>query len=179
MTVEGVADPAAALAVAGACDLILIDEAVGAFPCRALRAAGIAVPLALLAPAGTVDPDADLLIAKPLRLAGLGGRLASLLARPVLGGWRLDPDRRLLSAGPDRVLRLTDKEVAILLRLGRAAGQVVPREDLLADVWGYSSAIDTHTLETHIYRLRRKLADEAAACLQTEPGGYRLVASRP
>jgi len=52
---------------------------------------------------------------------------------------------------------------------------VVSREELLADVWGYSSAIDTHTLETHVYRLRRKLTDEAAACLQTEAGGYRLI----
>ncbi|MFD2232506.1 winged helix-turn-helix domain-containing protein [Phaeospirillum tilakii] len=175
MAVTCVADPAAALAAAGAADLILIDDAVAPGACATLRAAGVALPLVLLAPPGSADSDADLLLVKPLRLAGLGARLAELLARPVLGGWRLDPERRVLAAGPDRVVRLTDKEVAILLRLGRAAGAVVAREELLADVWGYSTEIDTHTLETHIYRLRRKLADEAAACLLTEPGGYRLV----
>lgn len=174
MAVNRVADLAAA--ASGACDLILIDQAAaGEAPCRFLRCAGVVGPLALLASPGTVDPDADLLLTKPLRLAGLGGRLVDLLARPVLGGWRLDPERRVLSAGAEQVVRLTDKEAGILSRLGRAAGQVVSREELLADVWGYSSAIDTHTLETHVYRLRRKLTDEAAACLQTEAGGYRLI----
>jgi hypothetical protein len=58
---------------------------------------------------------------------------------------------------PDRRIRLTEKEAAILLYLHRAAGRAVPRQELLDEVWGYSRAVATHTLETHVYRLRRKI----------------------
>ena len=75
-----------------------------------------------------------------------------------------------------QVVRLTDKEAAILCRLGQAGGEVVGRDVLLADIWGYSAQITTHTLETHIYRLRRKVESdpEAAGLLCSQDGGYRL-----
>ena len=73
-------------------------------------------------------------------------------------------------------LRLTEKETAILKYLYRAGGKPVPREELLNDVWGYHAAVTTHTLETHVYRLRQKIELEPsnARILVTEPGGYRL-----
>jgi DNA-binding response OmpR family regulator len=188
MAVTRADDPASALAAVGDQDLILVDDAAWTgedAPCRALRAAGVTLPLALLATGGTSDPDADLVIAKPLRLSALAARLTEMLSRRsspsewTIGPWRLDPDRRLLTADDERTVRLTDKEVAILRRLAEAAGAVVSREDLLADVWGYSADLDTHTLETHIYRLRRKMEDggdeDSPGLLRTEPGGYRLA----
>jgi len=188
MAVTRADDPASALAAVGDQDLVLVDEAAwtgAAGPCQDLRAAGVTLPLALLAAGGGGDPAADLVIAKPLRLSALTARLTELLARRAamggvdVGPWRLDPERRLLTSADDRTVRLTDKEVAILRRLADAAGAVVTREDLLADVWGYSADIDTHTLETHIYRLRRKMEDgadeESPGLLRTEPGGYRLA----
>ncbi|MCR6629453.1 MAG: response regulator transcription factor [Magnetospirillum sp.] len=122
-----------------------------------------------------------LALAKPVRLGPLLARVEDALrtapaAAVMLGPWRFHAAARLLEDAHGGKVRLTDKEAAILEHLHRAGG-VVARETLLAEVWGYSEAVTTHTLETHIYRLRRKIeADPAnAALLITEPGGYRLV----
>ena len=74
-------------------------------------------------------------------------------------------------------VRLTEKETAILRYLYSAGQRPVSRETLLQEVWGYNSGVTTHTLETHIYRLRQKVEKDAAtpAILVTEPGGYKLV----
>ncbi|CAA7621890.1 response regulator transcription factor [Magnetospirillum sp. UT-4] len=120
-----------------------------------------------------------LALAKPVRPRTLLGEIGRCLAaRPdgfALGPWRVDLAARLLADPTGRRVRLTDKEAAILEHLHRAGG-VVARETLLAEVWGYSAHVDTHTLETHIYRLRRKIeADPSNVCLLvTEAGGYRL-----
>jgi len=77
---------------------------------------------------------------------------------------------------PIRDIRLTEKETNILKYLYRAGGKPVGREELLHEVWGYNSGVTTHTLETHVYRLRQKIEPEkgVATLLVTEPGGYRL-----
>ena len=74
-------------------------------------------------------------------------------------------------------MRLTEKETAILKHLYRAGDKVVSRDTLLGEVWGYNAGVTTHTLETHVYRLRQKIeADPSnARILLTEPGGYKLV----
>ncbi len=76
-------------------------------------------------------------------------------------------------------LRLTEKETAILRYLYRAGQNVVTREVLLREVWGYNSNVTTHTLETHIYRLRQKIERDPAHAqmLVTEAGGYKLMPS--
>jgi len=85
------------------------------------------------------------------------------------------PGAKLLTGDGARRIRLTEKEANILKFLA-AAGRTVPRETLLHEVWGYSPAVTTHTLETHIYRLRRKIEENPgrAKILVTEDGGYRL-----
>ena len=74
-------------------------------------------------------------------------------------------------------MRLTEKETNILKYLLRAGEAVVGREELLAEVWGYNSGVTTHTLETHIYRLRQKIEEDPsrATILVTDAGGYRFV----
>jgi DNA-binding response OmpR family regulator len=84
----------------------------------------------------------------------------------------------LLDSATNRRFRLTDKETAILKFLYRAGAKSVTRPVLLENVWGYGSEVETHTLETHIYRLRQKLANPAdGPLLITEAGGYRLNAA--
>src|SRR3712207_250436 len=95
----------------------------------------------------------------------------------TIGPYMFRPSAKLLlEPARNRKVRLTDKESNILKYLYRAAGRSVPRQVLLNEVWGYSSSVTTHTLETHIYRLRQKIeADPSRArLLLTEGGGYRL-----
>ncbi|MBC7907820.1 MAG: response regulator transcription factor [Rhodospirillaceae bacterium] len=122
-------------------------------------------------------------LTKPVRLGALLARVEDMLARGLtaapstpIGPWHFMAASRLLQGEGDRKVRLTDKETAILEHLIKDGG-VVTRETLLAQVWGYSAAITTHTLETHIYRLRRKIEPDPAnaTLLITEPGGYRLA----
>ena len=142
-----------------ACDLIVADPALLAGPVHA----GVAV----------------VALAKPVRLGALLARVEDALRHVqsvALGPWTFDVAARMLTDGSGRRVRLTDKETAILERLSRADG-VVARDALLAEVWGYSAAVTTHTLETHIYRLRRKIETDPAnaTLLITEAGGYRLA----
>lgn len=152
---------------------------VAAVPPQSLDGIDLIVGVPALAQAGTGIPVLPL--TKPVRLGALLTRVEDMLAATptvaaMLGPWRFDPAARLLEAADGRKVRLTDKEAAILDHLRRSGG-VVARDRLLAEVWGYSAAVTTHTLETHIYRLRRKIeADPAhASLLITEPGGYRLA----
>jgi DNA-binding response OmpR family regulator len=95
-----------------------------------------------------------------------------------IGPYEFSPKEKALRNGdPNHRIRLTEKEAAILAFLHRMGARAVPRQELLTEVWGYNPAVTTHTLETHIYRLRRKIeADPAKACLLvTEGGGYRLA----
>lgn len=94
-----------------------------------------------------------------------------------IGPFKLYPASRLLISSKGDEQKLTDKEVDILRYLHRARGEIVPREELLTHVWGYHESVTTHTLETHIYRIRQKIEADAdrAHILITESGGYRLA----
>lgn len=155
----------------------------------ALRQAGFAAPILLLAdnetgPCAAVSER----IAKPFRFVHLLARLDAHASRhpshdqtPIrIGPYLFRPGAKLLTTAGQgdtaRKIRLTEKEADILKFLA-AAATVVPRETLLHEVWGYNPAVTTHTLETHIYRLRRKIEENPgkAAILVTEGGGYRLA----
>jgi DNA-binding response OmpR family regulator len=91
-----------------------------------------------------------------------------------IGPYTFRPSAKVLVEGQKRI-RLTEKETNILKYLQRA-GSTVSRDVLLHEVWGYNPAVSTHTLETHIYRLRQKIEKDPsrAQLLITESGGYRL-----
>ena len=94
----------------------------------------------------------------------------------ALGALSLRPAFKELCRQGEQPVALTDKEVEILIYLFRAGGKIISRDVLLAEVWGYNADVSTHTLETHIYRLRQKIETEPEGngLLMTEPGGYRL-----
>ena len=92
-----------------------------------------------------------------------------------IGPFEFRPAQKVLLDAKGRKVRLTEKETSILKYLYRAGGQAIGREELLAEVWGYNAGVTTHTLETHIYRLRQKVVGESPEkLLITEAGGYRL-----
>jgi DNA-binding response OmpR family regulator len=175
---------------------VIMDAALpdgdGHAVCARLRANGLTMPVILLNGANRCSPSDDTItIAKPFRLSELMSRLRSRLATGAgtdprghapaavrIGPYEFIPgDKALRDCAANLRIRLTEKEAAILAFLHRMGERAVPRQELLTQVWGYNPAVTTHTLETHIYRLRRKIeADPAKACLLvTEAGGYRLA----
>ena len=131
-----------------------------------------------------LEAGADDYVAKPFRFAVLLARIRAQLRSHEqsenavfhIGPYEFRPAQKLLVDGDKRKVRLTEKETNILKYLYRAGGKPVAREELLAEVWGYNAGVTTHTLETHIYRLRQKIEPEPAnsRLLITEAGGYRL-----
>lgn len=163
-------------------DLLLLDADCGAELVETARSGGFSGPILMLggeAPAGATER-----IVRPFRFADLLARIRDSL-RPreddpsdvPLGAYRFRPGSGELLHETGSRLRLTEKETAILSRLARARGDTVPRDMLLREVWGYNPAVTTRTLETHIYRLRRKIEPDPsnARLLVTETKGYRLV----
>lgn len=165
-----------------ATDAAVIDaDLPGLDPALVESWAGVVMLLAPPARVGELSGLASAVLAKPVRPARLAETVMGLVARAratqarEIGPFRLDPLTRTLS-GPDRQFRLTDKEVEILDYLA-AQRRTVAREELLSAVWNYGEGVTTHTVETHIYRLRQKIEADPrhAALLVTEPGGYRLA----
>ena len=94
----------------------------------------------------------------------------------TIGSYIFRPSMKALERGDERI-KFTEKETSILKYLFHKGNITVPRETLLHEVWGYNADVTTHTLETHIYRLRQKIEENPseAKLLLTEEGGYRLV----
>jgi DNA-binding response OmpR family regulator len=157
----------------------IIDSDVEGSESLARELRGFGKPVLLLAER---EPDGPDHLAKPFRLGALLARLSAALGphgadqdRAVkIGPYLFQPAAKLLTGA--RKIRLTEKETNILKFL-HMAGSTVSREILLHEVWGYNPAVTTHTLETHIYRLRRKIEETPgeAKILLTEDGGYRLA----
>lgn len=82
----------------------------------------------------------------------------------------------ILNLRNNEVIKLTEKEVAILKYLYKSPERIVTKNELLQEVWGYAPEVTTHTIETHIYRLRQKVEHEnpEAQLIITLDGGYRL-----
>jgi DNA-binding response OmpR family regulator len=177
-------------------DAVLLDiglpDGDGRELCTRLRRQGLKIPVIMLTGADAeqdvvrgLDAGANDYIAKPFRLNELLARLRAQLrvfdnsedAVFLIGPYTFRPSAKLLmEAARNRKIRLTEKECAILKYLYRAGGLPVARQILLNEVWGYNSAVTTHTLETHIYRLRQKIEPDPtnSRLLLTEGGGYKL-----
>jgi len=177
-------------------DAIILDVSLpdgdGRDLCASLRKQGLRMPIIMLTGSDDeadvvrgLDAGANDYIAKPFRLAELLARLRAQLrifensedAVFTIGPYTFRPSAKLLHEPvKNRRIRLTEKEAAILKYLYRAGTRPVARQVLLNEVWGYNAAVTTHTLETHIYRLRQKIEPDPgnARLLVTEGGGYRL-----
>jgi len=177
-------------------DLILLDVGLpdmdGREACKLMRKNGVKCPIVMLT---AQDSDSDTIlglesgandyVTKPFRFGVLLARLRAHLRQHeqsedavfTIGPYTFRPSGKVLTRGDESKIRLTEKETSILKYLFRAGEQVVSRNVLLHEVWGYNSGVTTHTLETHIYRLRQKIeADPSnAEILVTETGGYKLV----
>ncbi len=178
-------------------DLILLDVGLpdmdGRDLCRLMRKAGVKSPVIMLT---AQDSDADTIlgldagandyVTKPFKVAVLLARMRAQLRQHEqsddavfsIGPYAFKPAAKLMvDETKNRKIRLTEKETAILKYLYRAGDRMVRRETLLNEVWGYNAGVTTHTLETHVYRLRQKIEPDPsrAEILVTDTGGYRLV----
>jgi DNA-binding response OmpR family regulator len=177
-------------------DLVIMDVGLpdmdGREAVRILRKNGFKSPIIMLT---GQDADSDTIlgleagandyVTKPFRFAVLLARIRAQLrsheasedAVFPIGPYSFRPGAKLLVNERGSKVRLTEKETAILRYLFRSGEKPVSREVLLQEVWGYNSGVTTHTLETHIYRLRQKIEQDPAnaALLVTEAGGYKLV----
>jgi DNA-binding response OmpR family regulator len=177
-------------------DLILLDvdlpDIDGREVCRQMRREGVSAPVIMLTAAAAdedtvagLESGANDYVTKPYKFAVLLARIRTQLrdhehsegAVFRLGAYEFRPANKILVDAQGRKIRLTEKETNILKYLYRAGEKPVGREELLAEVWGYNAGVTTHTLETHVYRLRQKIESDPANArlLLTEAGGYRLA----
>lgn len=177
-------------------DIVLLDVGLpdmdGREACRLMRKGGLKAPVIMLTGA---DSDSDTIlgleagandyVTKPFRFGVLLARIRAHLRQHEqsedavfkVGPYTFKPSAKMLVDDADKKVRLTEKETAILKFLYRTGAKTVGRDVLLHEVWGYNSGVTTHTLETHIYRLRQKIERDPsnAELLVTEAGGYKLV----
>jgi DNA-binding response OmpR family regulator len=177
-------------------DLLIMDVGLpdmdGREAVKLLRKGGFKSPIIMLT---GHDTDADTIlgleagandyVAKPFRFAVLLARIRAQLrqyeqsedATFNVGPYIFKPAQKLLTDADGRKIRLTEKEASIIRYLFRAGQKAVTRDELLEEVWGYNSGVTTHTLETHVYRLRQKIEKDPsnAEILVTENGGYKII----
>ena len=176
-------------------DLIILDirlpDGNGIEICRKLRERGFAKPIIMLTGQNaeqdiisSLEAGANDYVIKPMRLGELLARVKSQLwqhkasdtARFSIGGLSFLPANKLLkSEDESRKVILTEKESTILKYLYRAPPNSIAKEELLAEVWGFQNGLSTHTVETHIYRLRQKVKRlTKKSIILTSGQGYSL-----
>jgi DNA-binding response OmpR family regulator len=177
-------------------DIVILDvnmpDMDGREACKIMRKNGYKGPVVMLTAQGSdsdmilgLDSGANDYVVKPFRFAVLLARIRSHLRQHEhsedavfkVGPYTFKPASKLLIRDDAKKIRLTEKETAIIKFLYRSGEQSVSRETLLHDVWGYNAGVSTHTLETHIYRLRQKIERDPAQAeiIVTEGGGYKLI----
>jgi DNA-binding response OmpR family regulator len=180
----------------GNVDLLIMDVGLpdmdGREAVKLLRKGGFKAPIIMLTGHDTdsdtilgLESGANDYVTKPFRFAVLLARIRAQLrqheqsedATFTVGPYTFKPSQKLMTDARGAKVRLTEKEASIIKYLYRAGEKVVTRDILLEEVWGYNSGVTTHTLETHVYRLRQKIERDPsnAEILVTESGGYKLV----
>jgi DNA-binding response OmpR family regulator len=192
----GTAAEAAELVKGERVDLGIMDVGLpdmdGREAVRQMRRGGFRGPIIMLTGQGSdadtvlgLESGANDYVVKPFKFAVLLARIRAQLRQHEasedaifrIGPYTFRPGAKILVNEKGSKLKLTEKETAILRYLYRAGTRVVSRDTLLSEVWGYNAHVTTHTLETHIYRLRQKIETNPASAriLVTEPGGYKLM----
>jgi DNA-binding response OmpR family regulator len=192
----GTAGEAADLVKGERVDLGIMDVGLpdmdGREAVRQMRRNGFRGPIIMLTAQGSdadtvlgLESGANDYVVKPFKFAVLLARIRAQLRQHEasedaifrIGPYTFRPGAKILVNEKGSKLKLTEKETAILRYLYRAGTRVVSRDTLLSEVWGYNAHVTTHTLETHIYRLRQKIETNPASAriLVTEPGGYKLM----
>ncbi|HEY0917824.1 response regulator transcription factor [Devosia sp.] len=177
-------------------DLMILDVGLpdmdGREAVKILRRNGFKSPILMLTGHDTdsdeilgLEAGANDYVTKPFKFSVLLARLRAALRQHdqsedvvfTIGPYAFQPAAKLLESADGQKVRLTDKETSILKYLYRQGPKTITRDVLLKEVWGYNNRVTTHTLETHIYRLRQKIERDPsnARLLVTEEGGYRLV----
>ena len=177
-------------------DLVLLDvnlpDMDGREACKIIRRNGYKGPVIMLTGQASdsdtilgLDSGANDYVTKPFRFGVLLARIRAHLRQHEhsedavfkVGPYTFKPAAKMLIRDDSRKVRLTEKETAIIKFLLRSGEQIVGRDVLLHDVWGYNAGVTTHALETHVYRLRQKIERDPshAEILVTEGGGYKLV----
>jgi DNA-binding response OmpR family regulator len=177
-------------------DLLIMDVGLpdmdGREAVKLLRKTGFKAPIIMLTGHDTdsdtilgLEAGANDYVTKPFRFAVLLARIRAQLrtheqsedAVFTVGPYTFKPAQKMLIEANGSKVRLTEKETAIVKYLYRAEQKIIGRDELLEQVWGYNSGVTTHTLETHIYRLRQKIEKDPSnsRLLVTEGGGYKLV----
>lgn len=177
-------------------DLLIMDVGLpdmdGREAVKILRKGGFRAPIVMLTAQDTdsdtilgLEAGANDYVTKPFRFAVLLARIRAQLrqheqsedATFTVGPYTFKPSQKLLIDERGAKIRLTEKEASIIKYLYRTDQKVVTRDVLLEEVWGYNSGVTTHTLETHVYRLRQKIERDPskAEILVTESGGYKLI----
>jgi DNA-binding response OmpR family regulator len=177
-------------------DLVIMDVGLpdmdGREAVKLMRKSGFKAPIIMLTGQDSesdtilgLEAGANDYVTKPFRFAVLLARIRAQLRQHeqsedavfMIGRYTFRPSAKMLVDEKGGKIRLTEKETAILKFLYRAGEKVITRDVLLHEVWGYNSGVTTHTLETHIYRLRQKIERDPskAELLVTEAGGYKLV----
>ena len=196
LTTASTAGKGLEVAKGGAFELLILDVGLpdmdGRELCKQLRKGGFKSPVIMLTGNATdadmilgLDAGANDYVTKPFKFAVLLARIRAQLRQHeqsedavfTIGRFTFKPASKLLVDDAGVKTRLTEKETSILKYLYRTGEKVVSREVLLHEVWGYNAGVTTHTLETHIYRLRQKIEKDpgSAELLVTEAGGYKLV----
>jgi len=180
----------------GMIDLLVMDVGLpdmdGREAVKLLRKGGFKGPVIMLTGHDTdsdtilgLEAGANDYVTKPFRFAVLLARIRAQLrqheqsedATFTVGPYVFKPSQKMLIDPKGGKIRLTEKEAAIIKYLYRAGQRVITRDVLLEEVWGYNSGVTTHTLETHVYRLRQKIERDPShsEILVTESGGYKLI----
>ncbi len=177
-------------------DLVILDvdlpDMDGREACKLMRKNGVTAPILMLTGQDTdadqvlgLEAGANDYVVKPFKFQVLLARVRAHLrsheasedAIFQIGPYEFRPAMKILVTSEEKKIRLTEKETNILKYLFRSGSKAVGRDELLHEVWGYNSGVTTHTLETHVYRLRQKIEPDPANArlLVTESGGYRLI----